>query len=168
MNVERLKALSDFLRTPLVMSHFDIETWVSVEDDKDYNGGDFHRYLNPKKLHCGTTACALGWACTLFRGEGIHLNRYGLVRMKDQCYKCSYKVGAEFFDVPLNISQWLFNPDSYYPALDETGTWDVDDLTSEEVADRIDYLLEHGVQGVRDRGFPAHIGVRDSLEVPGD
>lgn len=51
--------------------HFDMESWFSHSGDHEIKGAITQRIMRD----CGTTACALGWACTIpsFRKAGLHL-----------------------------------------------------------------------------------------------
>lgn len=64
MHARRLLKLADFLET-IPETRFDLRTWV----------GD--SWKGKQDLSCGTTACALGWACTMpeFRKLGVRLKR---------------------------------------------------------------------------------------------
>lgn len=82
---------------------------------------------------CGTSACALGWACQdpWFLSKGLHLNelkepQFGTNRTLD--------AAAAFFDIDINASLELFNPT----------TWDIPwkDIKPQHVIDRIKNLLE--------------------------
>ena len=76
LTVRRLLKLADFLDSlpSSAAQHFDLDTWFCHEK-KDHA----HRvgpYITRRALnHCGTTACALGWASTIpsFRKAGLKI-----------------------------------------------------------------------------------------------
>lgn len=78
-----------------------------------------------KDNSCGTTACAVGWAASdkNFRraglravevGSGIDHTRY-VIEFKDKAGQVHYNftAAAEFFDISIGDSLFLFSPDKY-------------------------------------------------------
>lgn len=66
MNHKRLKTLADFLRT--VHNHkFDLANWRKSERGSAWVADESLQH------GCGTTACAIGWACSIpeFKEEGL-------------------------------------------------------------------------------------------------
>ncbi len=111
MNRHRLEVLSKFLRT-LPVKKFDIETWRS---------------------DCGTTACAIGWACTIpeFQEAGLEIDEP--YEMPSFMGAFHYPAVAKFFDIKTEMSKILFSP-VFYAA----------NPTPSDVADKIDTLLAGG------------------------
>ena len=71
MNNERLKVLADFLLT-VPDEHFNLRDWRSRSawnKDEDDSSVDDEELLE----YCGTTACAVGWACAIptFKEAGL-------------------------------------------------------------------------------------------------
>jgi len=59
---------------------------------------------------CGTTACALGWACAYptFKRAGLRWGKYGLApQYKD---KTDFEAGAAFFGITEGEAEALFSP----------------------------------------------------------
>lgn len=92
MNKDRLLKLADFLDT-VPDDRFDMHTWAS--------GG-----FEPEA--CGTVACAAGWACTIFKDEGLHLRFYK--NGPKPAFKELRGIDAveEFFDLDYGQTMHLF------------------------------------------------------------
>ena len=68
MNTERLLTLANFLRNEVPDDNFNMAFWRSGRDMSDWA-------LQHHK--CGTSACAVGWACVHARVQGRRAARYG-------------------------------------------------------------------------------------------
>jgi hypothetical protein len=95
-----LLTLADFL-AELPPERFNYESWVG----EDWDG--------KPDLSCGTTACALGWACTMpaFRRLGATLIKKwggGQVCLKDDPNSDSYDVSLRLFDLNAFDHEHLF------------------------------------------------------------
>ncbi len=119
MNRHRLEVLSKFLRT-VPVEEFDIETWRSP---------------------CGTTACAVGWACTIpeFKEAGLLLRAdddglFEPVFLTPNGELIDWIAVENFFDITRWAALSLFHYDAYAEF----------DLTPSDVADKIDTLLAGG------------------------
>lgn len=70
MNKERLLKLAEFLETnPQIEGHFDLAVWR-----KAINLDPAKNLVTDEQLHsCGTSACAVGWACSMpeFQAKGL-------------------------------------------------------------------------------------------------
>lgn len=93
---ERLLELANFLDT-VPEDRFDFDCYV---------GGD---WKGAQDLGCGTTACALGWACTMpsFRALGARFNWRGVPTI-DNC--APMEVAEQLFGVSYNEACFLFLP----------------------------------------------------------
>lgn len=84
---------------------FDMDSYVA-------NGAEFENKPLTKEriVSCGTTACALGWACTIpaFKSAGlkIHVDNYSVYPVFNESK--ATEAGAEFFGIPRKVSEWLF------------------------------------------------------------
>ena len=103
----RLLALAKFL-DELDPKRFDYEVWVTYNGKMDWADG-------MKAFEdCGTTACALGWACTMPKFRKLGLS------MESGVPKLTGVVGAfpaarELFGLTYNESYYLFKPRNYPP-----------------------------------------------------
>lgn len=148
MNRERLKRLAKFLRT-VPSERFDMSCWGRVENGNLGTGTK----LCLKKNMCGTSACALGWATQIpsFKAAGLKLvitdvvdggedgdgkptfENFAEVRFGKEQF--SMGAAREFFGIGQLECHYLFNPSTY----------DNDDISTNEVIDRINELVEYGV-----------------------
>jgi len=91
------------------------------------------------KTECGTSACALGSAAQHkpFMKRGLHLvNKEGYYTTREEPYfqgDYGMDAGKEFFEITLEESLWLFDPDAYFTS----------DIKLEHVSHRINTLIEH-------------------------
>lgn len=142
-HAERAFTLIDFLNN-VPRAAFDIESWYYQNDlETTYeqsvrNKARFDKGENPKKLHkdCGTTACALGWACSIpeLRRKGLYLDDRESPALRGKYDLLPTEVGAEFFGITDEESHSLFIPDHY----------DVDDfskITPKMVAKKFEALV---------------------------
>ena len=112
MNKERLLKLAEFLEN-LAPERFNLSSWRehdgddtdSVSDEQLWEGG------------CGTTGCAVGWACAMpeFQAEGLYWDKgEGYPALRGLPYSYSgYAVASEFFAIPVEVSRLLFSPVRY-------------------------------------------------------
>ena len=97
----RLLKLADFLDR-LPPKRFNYATWV---------GGDWD---GRQDLSCGTTACALGWACTIpaFRRLGLRLSSYGVpILLRGGTITHETAAAAFIFKIDQTHASYLFCPD---------------------------------------------------------
>lgn len=118
-----LRLLSDFLRT-VPPDRFDLDYWASAA------GG--RRTFAPDA--CGTTACAIGWACTLpaFNAAGLRLDGVNPSYLDQDGFE---RRGWAAADRVFGISRWETSH------LFESSTYPDEELTPAHVADRIDAFL---------------------------
>ena len=95
------------------------------------------RTVPPERLDmtvwtCGTVACAVGHACTIPELQEQGLSLSWISRSPDYAGERGWAAVTKFFDLSWGASKLLFNSDSY-----------VKPPTPTEVADRIDYFVEH-------------------------
>lgn len=102
MNIERLKTLARFLNTRVSDKEFDIRYWISKSD-------------------CGTTCCALGWACCIpdFQESGLTLYKVRNYDTPIPCYNVgeekheSFKAAEEFFGLTNKECFYIFDSAQY-------------------------------------------------------
>lgn len=177
MKIAELQQLADFLRTPAVSSHFNLNSWIRI--DRDYRPDPdnsksqicweelhdtFLGHLCPtnKPLECNTAACALGWAPTLFHKQGLYLEEGSgqvvyIQRDKEPVQEYyDFDAGAQFFEITEEQSRLLFDPEAYreYKSEDLTDYYYVDP-TSAQVADRIEWLIANPTEDI-DLYTPEH------------
>ena len=133
MNVNRLNRLSEIL-SKVPEKSFDISKWTnqtSIENEVD----------------CGTTACAVGWACfdKGFNEEGLHYtlgeNSYDGREFLEPTFKSKkgWSAVEAFFGIESDIAFFLFDSD-YYDNLH----WYLDrGVEPRDVINRIKILLEN-------------------------
>jgi hypothetical protein len=134
MNTKRLLILAAFLET--VPEHkFDLINWRDTGIErltlKERLSGD---YISNEKLlnnSCGTTGCAIGWACTIpeFIEDGFTWSgRWPLLTDSSSKPLCTVWRAVEyFFSIDKVTSEYLFMDTSY----------DCDKSGSKDVANRI-------------------------------
>jgi hypothetical protein len=112
MNIERLNHLITILRgVPPV--NFDLQSWK-----------------------CGTSACAVGWACQdpVFKEQGLHLKDFGKTHMPTYGKHSSWDAVCEFFDLAQPDALRVFDPCAYpYHGID---------VKPEQVIFRIENLIK--------------------------
>lgn len=131
----RLLKLADFLDS-LPPRRFDYSSWTGL----DYKPGQdltAHR--------CGTTACALGWACAMpaFRRLGAELDEDGSPRLKGRPYAYSEAVSEHLFGLTEDEHNYLFSP-CCEPPFDTDGWPDSppDEATPKQVAKHLRLFVE--------------------------
>ena len=126
--VEKLELLNEFLKNNVPEHKFDLEDWRSSNtgnpDIKD------HELLNS----CGTSACAMGWACVIpeFKKLGLEFVRGGI------CYDNNLGILAitKFFNFDFtDTTRYLFFIETYRT------TEDYLDVSKWEVINRIERLI---------------------------
>lgn len=133
MNRERLIRLRDELRAEMKKlsktRHFDMRTWFRVDEPEVG--------IEQREVVCGTSACALGVACTIpeFRDAGLHLEcRRGEYYPKFG-EETTYGAAEKFFDITFDQTHFIFDP-FYYRDVDGWA------ITPDMVADRINKVLD--------------------------
>ena len=105
---QRLQTLANFLRT-VPPERFDLENWRSAP----------HTSLpitDEDLKTCGTTACAVGWACSMpaFKAEGLYYNGHMPVYAPVDAQPLSYwRAVEEFFGLSYIEARWLFSDKCY-------------------------------------------------------
>lgn len=136
MNIERLQTLATFLRT-VPAEHFDLEGWRSAGDSDPYKTP---RPVSNKNLlthACGTTGCAVGWACALpvFIKQGLRWKGWPYYKGSDGLISQHWEAVTGFFEISQDTAKHLFS-DFHYLSDHQT--------TPSEVADRIEESIrEH-------------------------
>lgn len=105
---ERLAFLADFLDTQCPPEHFDLQCWIDSSSP----------VTSQEDLHtCGTTACAVGWACCLpeFQREGLHLSTYAPAYKPREGGDVHHHWEAvtAFFDLAEDEAEHLFSYEKY-------------------------------------------------------
>ena len=142
MNVERLEHLKEIL-SKVPVNQFDLGVWIVGAKD---NGKKFEQLIGG----CGTSACAIGWACTDedFNKQGLHYSidedeleeaKEGFIKFEEvtgfprfEDEKGFYAV-CKFFDIPYYIAEWLFL-EEHYP---------IPKITPKDVIDKIDIYMKN-------------------------
>lgn len=105
--LEHLKAVLEGVRDK--RQHFDMDHWSST----------YTLVENPDDPFCGTSGCALGWAChdREFQAQGLILTRGRHHRpepeftdRRNQRVYRGYEAAMAFFDLPENAAFYLFHP----------------------------------------------------------
>lgn len=111
---ERLRLLALFLEH-LPEERFSLRTWSDAAFDVSNTN------------HCGTSACACGWATTVF--DGIYLDKGTVVLSNNR--KRSWDAVLDFFDLRLGEAKKMFSESYYY-----------EKATPKMVAERIKEFLD--------------------------
>lgn len=101
MKAKRLLKLANFLEQEVPKHKFDMAIFVSETDEGHW----------PKEAgHCGTTACAGGWATAVpaFRKRGLKLSG-GTITYNNLS---DYSALSEFFDLSHRQTEYLFGGDA--------------------------------------------------------
>ena len=131
---KRLRTLAKFLLT-VPEGNFKLDTWRNADGDSN---------VTDEKLNshpCGTTACAVGWACSIpeFKKLGLSMS-YTSDRAWTSCPvfagKENWKAVNKFFGLAREESEYLFQADSYY--------WEIGIPLPSDVATRIKNFVERG------------------------
>lgn len=70
---------------------------------------------------CGTTGCAVGWACAYpkFQEQGLHWTHCAPTFNEDECYFGGWDAVCNFFDIHIDTADYLFFDERYeYPDLE--------------------------------------------------
>lgn len=129
MNKERLQALANVLRE-VPDANFDLETWR-------YTPGSGENATDVQVLshNCGTTACAIGWACAMpeFQAQGLRWEGVQPALVGEGSLDTGWDAVKVFFGISYHASQRLFNQDGY----------DIDvHVTPNDVADSIEDFVK--------------------------
>ena len=122
MNVERLKELTKLLST-IPETNFDLDAW---------SGGENLIGVEQQNLiECGTVCCAVGWACSHppFIEQGLHWGKYDYPKYQDSI---AWDAVEAFFEIPLEIAEYLFLTDSY----------NIANIKPQDVIERINDIIE--------------------------
>ena len=136
LTIHRLNRLADFLDT-LPPERFDYSRFVG--DD----------WAGAQDLSCGTTACALGWACTRpeFQKLGLRLvmNDSGVFPMgMPQCGNYTWQHAAEpVFGITEDDATYLFLSDEHHQDIDYDAVSPSGDASARDVAEHIRNFVEH-------------------------
>jgi len=105
VKTKRLLKLADFLEK-LPRKRFGYDTWISSPEDLLAKGTE------DDLKNCGTTACALGWACVMpeFRRLGLRMVDF---EPCTQTSACPLGAAQEIFGLTLDESSYLFVPNNY-------------------------------------------------------
>lgn len=97
---DRLLALADFL-LELPRRKFNFCYWVDVDT-----------WRGSKKLNCGTTACALGWATTMprFRRLGLYMARTGTPALRRDPGLTALEVAQVIFGISFTEAAYICTP----------------------------------------------------------
>lgn len=143
MNVERLTILAKFLET-VQDNKLDMLSWRSNDSEKSYEVFD-----NDLIHDCNTTACAMGWACTIpeFKEAGLSYSTIlGTVvyyqkrpnSFSERQYT-AYDAAQKFFDLKdYTTATYLFSPLRYVSIEDNREERPVH---KSEVIERINKLI---------------------------
>lgn len=114
MNKERLLTLANFLDSIEGQPGFDLHSWKREDPE------------------CGTTACAIGYACTIpaFVNAGLSLSLHsefpseGYARNYEPTYEGlkDFQAVAAFFDISVTLAEYLFLASPYRDKLSRAGT----------------------------------------------
>ena len=129
MKTERLQALATLLRS-VPTEHFNLGSW-RYEDGGGETATD-EQILNHS---CGTTACAIGWACAMpeFKKQGLEWGWANpLYTEENGDQTAGWKAVETFFDITPTEAQKMFS-DVYYTSYEV--------ITPTQVADRIEEFL---------------------------
>ena len=117
MNKHRLLILADALETRIPQERFDLANWrydldfVRDESDSDYESRASD-VSDDGLLHgCGTTGCAVGWACALpeFKAEGLSWNGTPALAIDGVIRQTSWVAVEMFFDLTYDQAHKLFD-----------------------------------------------------------
>lgn len=108
MNTKRLLTLAKFLEEKVPRKAFDYAVWfgAKVLDSKG-------RLRSPAE--CGTTACAMGWACMIpaFKRAGLTVRlalAYGIERITFKGQAGAFDAAEALFDLTEAEAVYLFSP----------------------------------------------------------
>lgn len=120
MNKARLLLLADALRHRIPPEKFDLTSWrfspppaADEDDDPNENATD-----DDLRHACGTTACAIGWACALpeFKEEGLSWEAGGampLYTWGDGHFRTGWDAVEKFFNIDYGQARHFFGSEKY-------------------------------------------------------
>lgn len=140
MNVERLQELKKLLSS-IPESHFNLGVWLV--------GFVGEGRLTEELLgECGSSGCAVGWACThkpfIEQGLSYKESLFGDFYPSYMDHRGMYAV-MKFFEIEEHIAETLFHTDQYmhkFKGHDEDGE-EIWDIKPTDVAVRIQLLLDN-------------------------
>lgn len=142
-NLESLKTLRDFLKKEVPDEKFNLNHWrknLNVQPGQP-NDSAWAVSSYDLKHECGTVACMLGWAATIdeFRERGLHYD----LNLGEVLYQTSFgtNAGAEFFNIPYQISIQLFMPDLYAFGSNINNRGET--ITKAHAIERLEILINH-------------------------
>lgn len=142
-NLESLKTLRDFLKAEVPDEKFNLNHWrknLNVQPGQP-NDTAWAVTSYDLKHECGTVACILGWAASIedFRERGLKYDlNLGEVTFTG-CYGTT--AGAEFFNIPYQISIQLFMPDLYAFGSNINNRGET--ITKAHAIERLEILINH-------------------------
>lgn len=105
MNKDRLLLLADALETRIPAEKFALDDWRESTNDDDSNEALLHG--------CGTTGCAVGWACALpeFIAQGLTWSS----AMARPVFEgdSQWEAVCNFFEIDSDAADHLFSPIDY-------------------------------------------------------
>ena len=136
MNKQRLQALANVLRNvPPV--HFNLSCWrcnTNVKTEARHENATDEQLV---EHYCGTTGCAIGWACAMpeFQAQGLVWNlARGVPELIQNGYKdTGWEAVQALFSISYREAQLLFLSDKY---VDRSNT------TPNQVADAIEAFIK--------------------------
>lgn len=138
VNVDRLKELHSLLLS-IPESHFDLSIWMVGFNEADQT---FDKLSN----ECGTSACAIGWACTHpeFNKQGLryeHSPSFGNSGFPVYGEYEDWEAVRRFFNISDMLAETLFIESNYNKYYDYgTDTYKIRPL---DVADRIQVVINN-------------------------
>jgi len=111
---QRLQTLANFLRT-VPPEKFDLWDWRSAPHTS-LPLTDEDLITDEDLKTCGTTACAVGWACSMpeFQTEGLYYDGHTPIYAPVDAQPLSYwRAVEEFFGLSYIEAQWLFSVECY-------------------------------------------------------
>ncbi len=112
--IRRLTKLADYMeRLPKKKSkHFRMSAWFAHRGvDSEHGLRRNHRISTKELNYCGTSACALGWACMIpaFKRAGLSLLHDGIIGEVRFRKDCDFDAAANFFELNEEQSMKLFS-----------------------------------------------------------
>lgn len=142
MNTERLEHLKTIL-SQVPKDKFDLGLWIKGAKE---DGKEFSQLIGD----CGTSACAVGWACTdpEFNKQGLSyeldfddMDEFTPVeKVQGRPYfegRCGFDAVGLFFDISHGVANWLFIEDDY------ADNHESEKVTTDMVINRIDIVLHN-------------------------
>lgn len=145
MNILRLQELQGLLYS-IPEDHFDLGIWLEGKDGENLEGKNTQELLGT----CGTSGCAVGWACTHkpFNLEGLEYRKtcssWSTGHVPTYRGYEQLEAVQQFFGICEEIAEELFYQESYPNrwSEDENGD-DVWDIKPKDVAERIQLVVDN-------------------------